>query len=121
MWLEFGKMPKFVQDSSDKDIFKSETSENDSKTGICPEGHGIMIRTKIETDDPFYLEKCSACGGIWFDSGEWDKLAKYNLTESINEFWCKSWQRQQRQDKERHNYLELNHKILGDEAFGKLM
>jgi len=121
MWLEFDSLPKFVQDSKDLEIFASSFCEHDSKTGICPQGHGIMTRAKIEIDEPFYLEKCSTCGGVWFDQGEWQKLEKNNLKENINDFWCKSWQRQQRQAKERTNYLELNKKILGNVAFEKIM
>ncbi len=56
---------------------------HDDKTGLCPEGHGIMVRAKIDVEDPFYLEKCTHCGGIWFDSGEWQQIAQHQLIESL--------------------------------------
>ncbi len=121
MWLEFNKLPEFIQVQDQTKIVRSATNQHDTKTGICPEGHGIMTRAKIDTEEPFYLEKCSSCGGIWFDAGEWEKLATNNLIENINDFWCKSWQRKHKKEKDRQNYLENNKQIIGTEVFEKIM
>lgn len=93
----------------------------DEKTGICPAGHGIMLRAKVEIEDPFYLEKCSKCGGIWFDAGEWQRLAQSHLAENLSDFWTQSWQRKQQKEKNRQHFLTLNKRLLGESMFHSIM
>jgi Zn-finger nucleic acid-binding protein len=97
------------------------TGDMDKKTGLCPAGHGIMIRAQVALDQPFYLEKCTACGGIWFDKGEWLRIAEHNLADSLPAIWSKAWQRRQREEKDRQSYLELNKKLLGEKLFDAVM
>ncbi len=96
-------------------------TENDRKTGLCPSGHGIMIRAQVNIDEPFYLEKCTACGGIWFDKGEWQRIAENNLSDNLNIIWSNSWQREQRKRKNRKSFLETNQKLLGEQIFNEIM
>ena len=42
---------------------------------------------------PYYLERCSRCAGIWFDAGEWHRLASANLLEHLDEIWSPAWRR----------------------------
>lgn len=67
--------------------------EEDQRTGICPEGHGIMTRARVALDDPYFLERCSRCHGIWFDAGEWNRLATDQLLEHLDDLWSPSWRR----------------------------
>ncbi len=92
MWLESEKIPKFIESSGNVEIVDSGEGLNDDKTGICPEGHGIMIRAKIDIEEPF-----------------------------LKVFWCKSWQNRQRKQKSRANYLERNRRLLGDNVFEEIM
>ncbi len=46
----------------------------DAKTGMCPNHHGLLIRITIFDDEPYSLERCAQCGGMWFDGGEWERL-----------------------------------------------
>ena len=96
-------------------------NDHDGVTGLCPSGHGIMIRAKVEIDEPFYLEKCTSCGGIWFDKGEWHRIAENNLAEDLGMIWSKSWQRKQSQEKHRENFLNTNRKMLGEEIFNTII
>jgi len=121
MWLAHADLPDFfdhLQSSSD-----SETghSLNDDKTGLCPAGHGIMLRARIDAEEPFFLEKCGTCGGIWFDHGEWHRIVNAHLADRIHEIWCRAWQIQQQKDKSRQTYLDSNKKLLGSELFERLM
>jgi Zn-finger nucleic acid-binding protein len=59
----------------------------DLKTGLCPFGHGILIRARVELEEPFYLDRCNECGGIWFDKGEWNKLARGHLLDHLHALW----------------------------------
>jgi len=121
IWLEFAKIPTFVEPLEPASPAHTDASLHDGKTGLCPEGHGIMRRAKIDIEPPFYLEKCAACGGIWFDDGEWQRIVNSKLTDQLNEFWCSSWQAKQRQQKSRQTYLDTNRKMLGDELFEELI
>jgi Zn-finger nucleic acid-binding protein len=122
IWVEFDKVPAFFDTMSNVESKEIAGNLNDDKTGFCPLGHGLMTRAKVESnDDPFYLEKCSSCGGIWFDNDEWRRVINNKLEENLNDIWCSSWQTQQRKKKSRTNYLEINKKILGMEVFERVL
>jgi Zn-finger nucleic acid-binding protein len=121
MWLESEKLPGFIEASSEFHSEESGNSEHDEHTGICPSGHGIMIRARIDIAEPFFLEKCSLCGGIWFDRGEWQKIVNSNFARNLNELWCRSWQARQRRDSSRQSYLESNKKLLGEGVYNEIM
>lgn len=93
----------------------------DSKTGLCPDGHGIMLRAKIDLDNPFYLERCSHCGGVWFDRGELEQVLVNNLASMLPNLWSDSWQRKQREKESRERYWEINRSLLGDNVFSKIV
>lgn len=114
-------LPKFVESYGESDAGELGAALQDQKTGVCPEGHGIMIRARIEVEEPFYLERCSRCGGIWFDAGELEKIITHNLVGNLSDFWCKSWQSRRRKERSRSNYLESNRKLLGDDVFDEVM
>ncbi|BCS96721.1 hypothetical protein DSLASN_23530 [Desulfoluna limicola] len=94
---------------------------HDKKTGICPSGHGLMIRAKVDIDEPFYLERCTACGGIWFDKGEWQRIGENNLAQNLNDIWSLSWQRAQGKAKNRESFLKTNQALLGEHIFQSIM
>ncbi|MCG8457254.1 MAG: zf-TFIIB domain-containing protein [Holophagales bacterium] len=70
-------------------------AEADKRAGLCPHGHGLLQRAPVLLDD-FYLDRCAACGGLWLDAGEWQRLASLHLLESLPELFTESWQRRQR-------------------------
>ncbi len=122
LWLEFDNLPGFFERLSTEENDELKENINDERTGLCPSGHGIMIRAKIEDiSEPFFLEKCSSCGGIWFDNDEWQRILMNNLAENLNEIWCSAWQSKQRKHKSRISYLESNKKLLGENVFEKIL
>lgn len=121
MWVLNDEISKLSESFINQPLSDSESEINDSRTGLCPEGHGIMIRAKIDFDKPFYLERCTHCGGIWFDQGEWHRIAENQFYENLSEFWTSSWQRKQQQEKNRESFLEMNKKLFGDEIFNALI
>ncbi|TWI76807.1 TFIIB-like protein [Desulfobotulus alkaliphilus] len=120
MWLVKMKSSSLT-DISIETIDNDTVADNDSKTGLCPSGHGLMIRAKVDIDEPFYLERCTACGGIWFDNGEWLRIAENNLSDNLSIIWSKSWQRNQSRIKNRNSFLETNKKLLGEQVFREVM
>lgn len=105
----------------DSDKGGADNNSNDQKTGLCPNGHGIMVRAKVDVEDPFYLEKCTRCGGIWFDKGELKRITETQLVTNIADFWTQSWQRKHRKEKDRESFLEMNEKLFGDDTFNLIM
>jgi Zn-finger nucleic acid-binding protein len=86
------------------DSMLPQKTSNDALTGFCPSGHGMLIRAKVDVDDPFYLERCSRCGGIWFDGGEWEKLASTHLVVHLRDLWDPLFQRRMiRERTEKHH------------------
>lgn len=93
----------------------------DKRTGLCPMGHGILIRARVQLDAPFFLERCAKCGGIWFDAGEWRRLASSHLLRHLQEFWTPTWRRERRENALRDAYLADLRADLGTVLFDKLM
>lgn len=63
---------------------------NDKKGGFCPFGHGLLERARVELDDggaAFYLERCRACSGVFFDDGEWNRLVHSPMFPHLNDLW----------------------------------
>jgi Zn-finger nucleic acid-binding protein len=67
-------------------------SPSDAKTAPCPECGRIMARGKISLREPFYLEHCLSCGGIWCDRGEWEILEHLDLHKNIAQIFSGTWQ-----------------------------
>jgi len=65
--------------------------ETDTRTGLCPDGHGILARAKASWRRPFYVERCRHCDGIWLDAGEWRRLGGEHLLEHLGELWAPAW------------------------------
>ena len=121
MWLESKGIPTFMDVSEGLAEADSGKALNDGKTGICPNGHGIMIRARIDTEEPFYLEKCPHCGGIWFDKGELREIISNNVVDNLDSFWCKSWQVRHRKATNREKYYEINKRLLGEDIFDRII
>ena len=118
IWVLNEEINKLTEASfDDQQVEKTDDDDYDSKTGLCPNGHGIMIRAKMDFETPFYLERCTQCGGIWFDHGEWNQVARNHLFDNITEFWTMAWQRKHQQEKNREHFLELNKDLLGNDVF----
>lgn len=102
---------------SDSTIRPGETG--DGRTGLCPEGHGILIRARVEADPGFYLERCPICHGIWFDKGEWGALAQAHLLEHLDELWDPAFRHKARGVEEAEAVARLERE-LGPKLFESL-
>lgn len=92
----------------------------DRRTGLCPHRHGIMLRARVHLSEPFYLERCPHCGGIWFDAGEWNRLAGSYLLEHLDDFWNPAWQKRMRRWQDQQEYEDRLREELGEEVFALL-
>lgn len=121
LWMQqkdFDKDPDLLADLA---VVADSANEQDYRTGVCPEGHGIMLRARVELDEPFYLERCTICGGIWFDKGEWRRVVDHHLLPGLNDLWSATWQRQRLAAASRERFLEMNRESLGDEVYASVI
>ena len=94
--------------------------EGDQRTGLCPEGHGILIRARAELDRSFHVERCPVCRGVWLDRGEWRRLSAAGLLEHLDDLWDPSWQKRQRDDVNRRHLDESLRDALGEDLYAGL-
>jgi Zn-finger nucleic acid-binding protein len=100
-----------------RDVRPQAPLEQDHRTGPCPEGHGLLRRARVTNTDPYFLERCARCGGVWFDPGEWSRLAEAGLLTDVTTLWSPAW-RERLSDEQNRASLEadLRHK-LGNQTF----
>jgi uncharacterized protein (DUF952 family)/Zn-finger nucleic acid-binding protein len=80
---------------------------NDKKGGVCPFGHGLLARARVELDDggeAFYLERCTTCSGVFFDDGEWARLAHSRMFAHLDEFWDPLFQQRLAEERSRERW-----------------
>ena len=88
MWLMPGEAELLALEV--KDITTVARAPQDKKGGFCPFEHGLLERARVEIDDggePFYLERCRSCSGVFFDDGEWNRLAHSRLIAHLDDLW----------------------------------
>lgn len=118
VWVTNKELSRISEYSSDAEPARTSGHPNpDEITGLCPDGHGLMIRARVHLEPHFYLEKCSSCCGIWFDRGELNRILENNLYENLAMFWTFSWQRTQRKKKGEAYYHKTNRELLGDDIY----
>ncbi len=90
---------------SQRDAKPSAASPETQRTGQCPEGHGLLRRARVTLHDPYYLERCARCGGVWFDAGEWLRTVEGELLANLSEVWSPAW-RKHLSEQQFHESLE---------------
>jgi Zn-finger nucleic acid-binding protein len=102
------------------DVQPAQKLEQDQRTGPCPDGHGLLRRARATNEDPYFLERCARCGGIWFDPGEWSRLASDHLLADLTSLWSPAWREHLSEEHNRASLeADLRHK-LGGETFEML-
>ncbi|HWE03396.1 MAG TPA: zf-TFIIB domain-containing protein [Tepidisphaeraceae bacterium] len=94
--------------------------ESAPKAKLCPECGRLLTRAKVGRGADFFLERCSHCGGIWFDADEWDTLLALGLHDDVHFVFSDAWQAEiARIDRQRQHDRLLREK-LGDVDFDKI-
>lgn len=102
---------------TEHDACPAQPLEQDHRTGPCPEGHGLLRRARVTNEDPFFLERCARCGGVWFDPGEWTRLLHEGLLPNVTHLWSPAWREHLSEEQNRASLeADLKHK-LGDDTF----
>ena len=80
----------------------------------------MLRRARVTFHDPYFLERCARCGGVWFDAGEWTRAAADDLFGNLSEVWSPAW-RKHLTDQQSHESLEVDLRSkLGSELFDAL-
>ena len=87
---------------------------------LCPESGHIMKRFKVFPKVDFYLDRCSHCNGIWFDSHEWDVLVEHNMQDKVNQFFTAPWQDKLREKETRANMEKIYQDKLGADDYQRV-
>lgn len=69
----------------------------DSRTALCPNCRGFLSRARVGSANPFYVERCPQCGGMWCDRGEWEVLQALGLHTIIDRLFSSDWQSRMRE------------------------
>lgn len=100
-----------------RDVLPQAPLEQDHRTGPCPDGHGLLRRARVTNEDPYFLERCARCGGVWFDPGEWTRLAEAGLLTDVTTLWSPAW-RERLSDEQNRASLEADlRNKLGNTTF----
>jgi Zn-finger nucleic acid-binding protein len=102
---------------TERDLHPDHPLEQDHRTGVCPDGHGVLRRARASNDDPYFVERCARCGGVWLDPGEWSRLAAAGLLTDVTSLWSPAWREHL---SEEHNRASLRADLrgkLGAETF----
>lgn len=89
MWASLEEAEALVMAGAitDPESMLPQKVQGDGRAGLCPNGHGILARARVDAEEPFYLERCASCRGVWFDAGEWQRLASLQLEKNLADLW----------------------------------
>jgi Zn-finger nucleic acid-binding protein len=101
----------------ERDLHPSAHLEQDHRTGPCPDGHGLLRRARVTNEDPYFVERCARCGGVWFDPGEWTRLADAGLLSDLTNLWSPAWREHLSEEQNRASLASDLRQKLGAETF----
>jgi len=104
--------------TSGPDIFNLEYDTK--KASLCPDCGRILIKYKVSSSLPFYVDHCGSCSGVWLDQKEWEALLNSDLQYSINSFFTSSWQEKIRKEMTRKRFEDSYRNKFGEENYQKL-
>ena len=87
---------------------------------ICPDCEKILIKYKVGHGLDFFVDRCSGCGSIWLDKGEWEALQAKNLHDEIHKVFSSSWQSKLRDSSMREKIEKAYANRFGPETYGRL-
>lgn len=86
---------------------------------LCPECGKILLKYKVGHGLDFFVDHCTACGGIWLDQNEWQALAAQNLHDEIHRIFSTAWQKQIRQETLAQTMESVFKNRFGEETYHK--
>ena len=84
---------------------------------LCPECGRFLCRCKVGHGVDFHVDRCTNCGGIWFDKQEWEILESRNLHDDVHFIFSTAWQHDVAKEEQRRAYEQRVETIIGKDAF----
>ncbi|MEM7331360.1 MAG: zf-TFIIB domain-containing protein [Chloroflexota bacterium] len=94
--------------------------EAEANARLCPEDGRFLRRFQIFPNAPFYLERCSACLGVWFDANEWHALKQRELHDEVHLLFGKLWQEALLAHESRNRFEKMYLERYGAEDYGRV-
>src|SRR5205823_3023063 len=70
-------------------------SSNIGESGLarrCPECGHFLAHAKVGHGLAFHIDRCTTCGGMWFNAGEWQTLRDRGLHTQVHFVFSAAWQ-----------------------------
>lgn len=94
--------------------------DTDNRRAIfCPDCQHLMRKAKVGHGLEFYLDRCSHCGGVWFDEHEWAFLQATGLDSKVHLIFSEPWQAQIRQDEFKKVLQQTYRSNLGNDDYAR--
>jgi len=87
---------------------------------LCPDCGKILLKYKVGHGLDFFVDHCSACGGIWLDKNEWQALEAQNLHDEIHRIFSTAWQKQIREENLVQTMETVFKNRFGEETYAKI-
>ena len=94
--------------------------DTDALHGFCPRCRGLLVRARVDGEHPFHLDRCPACGGIWFDAGEWALVASSEWLSHLDDLWDPVWRRRVREKRAHRRHVDEVERALGAETLKRV-
>ena len=126
-WVRGTRYFAWLETRSNRDVQAQEGAElasapkSDSQAGkLCIDCGRYMRRVAVGHGQAFHLDRCTSCGGFWFDANEWESLRASDLHKEAHQVFTDSWQAEvRRQSYEQANQQRLEGR-LGAEGLARL-
>lgn len=86
---------------------------------LCPQCGHFLSRFKVGAGFDFTIDRCGSCGGIWFDSQEWEFLKSRGLHGETHRIFSSVWQSQVRKEQSTKELEKLFQQRIGTADFEK--
>ncbi len=71
----------------------------DSDAGkLCLDCGRFMRRVAVGHGKTYHLDRCTSCGGFWFDAQEWESLRASGLHREAHQVFTDAWQAEVRRE-----------------------
>lgn len=105
----------------DAALAQPESADTDSGAGkLCLDCGRFMRRVAVGHGKAFHLDRCTSCGGFWFDAKEWASLRASGMHSEAHQVFTDAWQAEvRRQAREQADERRLTDR-LGEEGLARL-
>jgi hypothetical protein len=103
-------IPSIADIVSRLSTIQANPAPEDSRAALCPSTGRFLIRARVDTPTPFYVERSPEGGNFWIDHGEWEVLTQLGLQMQLDSLFSPEWQAKLRdfQQIERQKQATIN-------------